>query len=213
MERKSHIEEAQLAKLRLEIEELRRKSNWKFQLLQFLPLLTVIAAVVGVSLSIKQFYVAQDKERAARVVEENQRMEAGRKEAETKERESKKPFLDRQLAAYFDACEAASTIAMLPVENPKRRSAEERFRQMYLGEFALVEDASVATAKTNFFNCLEELDASDTTCTVEPNRSEKLKDLSWALASSCRDAIAKRWTIDLSELENPYRQHKERRLP
>lgn len=210
---KSQIEEAQLAKLNLEIGDLRRKGSWKYQILQFLPLLTVIAAVIGVVLSIQQFYIAQQKDRDAKAKEENQRIEANKREAETKERESKKPFLDKQLAVYFEASAAASTIAMLPSENPKRKIAEQRFREMYLGELATVEDEIVAIAKTNFRNCLDKLDVSDEECMSEPDRTDKLKELSWAFASSCRDSIGKRWTIDLKNLENPYRQYQTKPLP
>lgn len=212
-EKESEVAEAQLEKLHLEIAELRRRGAWKFQLLQFLPLLTVLVAVVGVWLSIQQFYTAQDKDRQARIKEENQRLEANKHETETKDRESKKPFLDKQLTVCLEASGAASTIAMLPPESVKRKRAEERFREMYLGELALIEDEEVARAKTNFFNCLEKLEGSAQDCLTEPNRGDKLKDLSWALTSSCRDSISKSWVLDLPGVKNPYHLRNKKRLP
>jgi hypothetical protein len=105
--------------------------------------------------------------------------------------ERQKPFLERQMAHYFQATEAASKIANME-DVPSRREAIARFWLLYWGPLAVVEDAAVERAMVNFGNALR---------SESPDRVE-LQQLSLDLAHACRDSLQKLWGTDLGQLHN-----------
>lgn len=197
----SRIEEAQLTKLNLEIEDLQRKRSWAHWLLQFLPLLAILVAAGGLWLSASQFFAAQEtraqSEATARATAEQQRKETSERDTASRENEFRKPFWDKQLALYFEATNVASTIATLPSADPERKDAEKRFWQLYWGPLVAVEDEGVKVAKLHFRNCLKGYDVK---CLSEPGRTDQLQSLSLALANSCRASISKSWKVELDNL-------------
>jgi len=198
---KEPLADAQLKKVELEIEELRRKKTWGFKFTQSIPLITALVAVGGLLLNTQQFLSAQkaqlERDRTAKAQEEKQQMENLEREAATKEREFRKPFWEKQINTYFEASDVASTIATLPAGNTQRKRAEERFMQLYYGPLVLVEDEEVMKAKVNLRNCIDGLDEE---CTEEPSKTFRLQTLSLALANKCRASIGISWTIDLKNL-------------
>ena len=96
---------------------------------------------------------------------------------------SKKPYLEKQIALYFDATSAVATLAS---SNDAARitDAEERFWTLYLGSLVMVEDSSVEGVMVEIGNCLRR-DCSQ----------DDLKPLSLKLAKACRTSLGDSWQI------------------
>jgi hypothetical protein len=107
----------------------------------------------------------------------------GEREAEAVRRriEATRPFLERQLQLYTDATRSAAIIATAPGGEDVRK-ANARFRELFWGELALVEDRSVEAAMVGFQRALES-DAPPA----------ELQQLSLQLAHACRDSLARSW--------------------
>jgi hypothetical protein len=60
------ITDAQLEKLKLEIQELKNKSSFANTIPQYIPLMTTLIAVAGFCFTIYQFFAAQNKDRLAK---------------------------------------------------------------------------------------------------------------------------------------------------
>jgi hypothetical protein len=64
------LADAQLEKLKLEIENLRTK-KWEDRISKFVPMVTALVAVIGLLITINQFTAQQRKDREAKVQEQN----------------------------------------------------------------------------------------------------------------------------------------------
>jgi len=104
------------------------------------------------------------------------------------QRESKKPFWERQVSLYFDATSAAATLATSDVES-RRREAAADFWRLYWGPLALVEDREVEAAMVRFGKCIDK----------ECPRDQR-QQLSLALAHTCRRSLQASWNLTLEEL-------------
>jgi hypothetical protein len=102
--------------------------------------------------------------------------------------EFRKPLWAKQLELYFEACKAASTIAVSPPRAEQRHEEEKTFWMLYWGPLALIEDEEVARAMVKFG---DRLDAHAD--------SEELKELSLKLAKSCRQSIGSTWNFPLAQ--------------
>jgi hypothetical protein len=109
---------------------------------------------------------------------------------EARARESKRPFLEKQLELYFEACEVTATMASDTSERERVDKAEIRFRQLYWGELALVETNDVERIMEAFANVFAEVSSSPVA--VQFRRS-LLTELAYQLAHACRTSIAKGW--------------------
>ena len=118
------------------------------------------------------------------------------KYSDTVEKEFRKPFWEQQVALYFDATSAASTLAS-SLDSTALFKAKEKFYELYYGPLAVVEDTEVEAAMVRFDRCLQALETGSCTRT-------ELKNLSLALAHSCRESIGRAWELDLSKLEGKY---------
>ncbi len=111
----------------------------------------VVSVVVGVVMSVLSFNAARTAEAHAREVEVEARREDARRyqqrqtvEAERRQTEAVKPFLDLRQRLYLEAVQAAAILA-----NPDDHTQEEtkkarkRFRELYVAELSLVEGSGV----------------------------------------------------------------------
>ena len=105
------------------------------------------------------------------------------------QRESKKPFWERQVSLYFDATTAAATLATSDDESRRTKAAAD-FWRLYWGPLALVEDREVEAAMVRLGRCLDK----------ECPRPE-LQQLSLALAHTCRRSLQVSWNLTLEELK------------
>jgi hypothetical protein len=117
----------------------------------------------------------------------------------TAERELRKTFWDKQISLYFDATEAASTIATLPDDDPARKIATQRFWQLYFGPLRVVEDdENVGKAMISFGLCLTEPGKSGP---MQQCTQDELQQKSLTLAVRCRLSIAAGWDRKLNGLK------------
>lgn len=127
-----------------------------------------------------------------------------------REFEIQKPYRETQMKLYFDAADAASTIATSRNQS-ERLKAEQKFWQLYWGSLSVVEDAltesaeesSVEKAMFLFGKCSSlptsrfEWGSSDlTSTTFNLCAREVLNDKSLCLAYAIRDAVHKTWSVE-----------------
>lgn len=108
----------------------------------------------------------------------------------TREFEARRPFLERQMELCFDASRAAARLAASEDE-ALREAALARFRELYWGELAVVEDRAVEAAMVRF---KRELDAAG------PGGG-RLPVLALNVAHACRELTLDSWDIRLPPLE------------
>lgn len=183
------ISEAQLEKLKLEIEELKRKSNLQQKIISFLPLLTIIIAVGGLWYNFYQFSRSQESQTTR---ENNSRLD-----------DFQKPFYQKQLELYFEATNYASVIATLPPNSEERKKAEIKFKQLGTGSLYIVEDKLFEVAKLRFDDCVS---GRITECEEEPRKSIELKSLSLELARTAKESTIESWKINSRNLNNQGRE-------
>ena len=104
----------------------------------------------------------------------------------------RKPYWEKLLSLYVDACSSAATLAR--TDSPQEwAQARNMFWKMYYGPLCLVEDQRVEEAMVNFGQTLEPLKFES------PERQE-LEGLSLRLAYACRDSIRADWRVPLEVL-------------
>ncbi len=104
------------------------------------------------------------------------------------------PFLERQLTLYLEASASAAKIATLS-DGSEREAAKQRFRELYWGELAVVEDPGVERAMVAFGTVLRSEQAN------QPN-SDSLLRAALDLAHAARDSLKTSWDADLGTLQN-----------
>lgn len=109
------------------------------------------------------------------------------------QRESKRPYWERQVALYFDATSAAATLATSRDE-PERKKAAAEFWRLYWGPLAVVEDPQVEAAMVEFAKCIDKQCPQD-----------QLQRLSLALAHTCRNSLRTSWKLTLRGTEGETR--------
>jgi hypothetical protein len=114
--------------------------------------------------------------------------------SETRQRETKQPFLTRQLELYREVSNLTGTLSTTPKENAGFEEAQVRFWTLYYGELCLFEDRAVAQAMVNFGNVL-----CDYTKTGK-NHSVELQTLALKFNDACRYSLSKSWGVQLGEL-------------
>jgi hypothetical protein len=111
----------------------------------------------------------------------------------TKEREFRRPLWEKQVQLYFEACDAAATIATTKDEGV-RLKAEENFWRLYWGGLAVVEDLeNVETAMVDFGNEIK-----------KQKELTSLQSKSIQLAHSCRESLSTTWKIKFENLKGRY---------
>ena len=134
----------------------------------------LVIAALGFVWGVYQYFQGQ-KVRAEQVKLDQDR------EAVQRRIEARRPFLEKQLALYTEATHAAATIAT-STDATAIATAHTRFRELYWGELALVEDSPVEQAMMAFGSGLDQ----------GAGQSE-LQQLSLKLAVACRDSLAVSW--------------------
>ena len=104
----------------------------------------------------------------------------------------RKPYWEKLLALYVDACSTTATLARTDNESDWN-DARNNFWRLYLGPLCLVEDLQVEAAMVDFRKTLEETTFSD--------RDPKILDfLALRLAYACRDSLRTDWKVPLEQL-------------
>ena len=182
------LQKLKLEVQRLELEVANTTRMRRFELLlRLLPTVTILVTVLGFAFSVWQYRVQQvrNRESAERqaVKDTAERAETARKEAETAQREFMKPLLEKQQQLYFEAAEAAATIATT-TDAAERRKAEARFWVLYQGPMVMVETTDVSGAMKAFGRCLDG---------TEKCSGGEIRDRSLKLASTLENSLLKTW--------------------
>jgi hypothetical protein len=125
----------------------------------------------------------------------------------TSKREFIKPLREAQLKLYQEASSAAARVALLPRDSSNWRDSRNEFLRLYYGPLAMLEDfdhtgsdrLTVERAMMIFKSCLDREEKS-------PPQDSSLKDLSLALAHTCRESLGKSWGRKLKELSGSYQR-------
>lgn len=188
-------DELKLEKLQLEINELRTKLSQQQRILSFLPLMTLIIAICGLWYNFYQFSISQ----------ENQNI----KERNARRDEFRKPFFQKRLDLYEQAVMAASDVLRHPEGTRERKTAEDKFFQLYNGPLHLVADSRFSEAKVDYAHCLwRDADtAKYKECGDDLTRGRALQSYSIALAHAAQNSIRDSWKLDdeglpIAETEN-----------
>src|SRR5437016_10086000 len=139
---------------------------------QFATLITALVAVAGFLFGVYQYQKQQGLNRMSAT--------------ESRDREFLRPLWEKQVALYFDASEAAATIATTS-DPEERRKAEARFWTLYWGPLVMVESPEVSGAMKKFGNCLRGEGDGD------------LRDLSLSLASAFQSSLTEGANLRLVE--------------
>lgn len=192
--------ELQNEKLKLEIAGLKRQSPGYAVLSDMIPIITALLAIAGFIGGIWQYEAQQ---RAARAAEQKQKESDDttakantERDRDIAEREFMKPWINSQREIYLEALNAAST-AINSDEPAERKSALNRFWELYQGQMILVETTEVSGMMKKLGNQFQQ---SDTT------NKDDLNELCRALASEMKASMAT--TAKLTYAEFAARQFK-----
>src|SRR5262249_7708203 len=127
-------------------------------------------------------------------------------------RESQKPFLERQLAFYFEAAKVTAKLATLPPiqtsdDFAKHRTLEDwawarrRFWELYWGELGVVESPEVASAMVDFGTALGEVEECVDAGGHCIEKQRGLKGYSITLSHKIRASVEQGWGYKLPKPE------------
>ena len=122
-------------------------------------------------------------------------------QALTRERESRKAFLEKQLETYSIAVKTVSEIALYPTKNSNRERYLrnlETFWELYFGRLAMVEDRRVERVMKTFGDLLQVEGG-----TPRPACRNIKRDISLTLAHCARKSLGEGWGVDLRS-QNDY---------
>jgi hypothetical protein len=176
-------------KLKLEVAALKRQSAEGRSWSNYLPLISVLVTVAGFGFGIYQYRAQQiqnreSQEQLARQESEARDRQAGR-DKENAQRAFMKPLLDKQLSLYFEASEAAATIAKTTDEG-ERKKATNNFWRLYYGPLVMVENTAVSGSMKSFGFCLDGTEHCD---------ENDLRDRALILATSLQKALLNSWNM------------------
>lgn len=142
--------------------------------------------VIGVVLAVAGFWDGVRRYNEGRRADAAASLERTQQAAAVALRDSRKPFLEKQLALYFEATRAAAQLSTLP-RGAAWDTARQRFWELYWGELGLVENGAVLKAMVDFGKAL--------TTHEQQARSDRteLTQLSLALARACRHSLQAEW--------------------
>jgi hypothetical protein len=141
--------------------------------------------VVGIVLAVAGFWDGIRRYNDGRVAEARLAAERARQAAVVAVRDSRKPFLERQLALYFEATKAAAQLSTVS-RGLAWNTARQRFWELYWGELGLVEDAGVLAAMVAFGEALTAYEQGHGT-------QAELHQLALGLARACRHSLQSEW--------------------
>src|ERR1041384_3506291 len=114
-------------------------------------------------------------------------------QAETRQLEARKPFLERPLTLYTQATQNAAILATSS-DPDAIEQARQRFWELYWGELAMVENGGLNTKEGGvestmvvFGQCLNKLNKGCSQAELQP--------LALRLAHACRDSLAVSWGV------------------
>ncbi|MDB5297891.1 MAG: hypothetical protein JWO31_3874 [Phycisphaerales bacterium] len=163
-------------------------------------LIQVVSVVIGVVLSVLSFNAARkteaaarEKEAATRALEVQKYYDQSKGDAERRQAEAAKPFLELRQRLYLETVQAAGVLA-----TPESRTEEElkkartRFRELYVAELSMVEGVGVEKGMIELARA------------VDPVLSNLTADqrAAYTLSHALRDSLVKSWRLDEELVDN-----------
>jgi hypothetical protein len=177
-------------KLRGEIAELKSPKGFSDKVSRHSVLVSMVLAMLGFGFGIYQYREQQEENRKAAEVQSKKEREAAdertEQERKSRDREFMKPLWEKQLNTYFEASEAAATIATT-TDAAEREKARNKFWMLYQGPLVIVESPSVSGAMKAFGDALGAKTNAD------------LKTLSLELASAFQESVIEGANLRLDE--------------
>jgi hypothetical protein len=153
-----------------------------------------MTAIVGALWVLFTYLGQQDTAQANAVAAEQAAAARAATDAGLRKVELQRPFLDKQLALYFETAQLVGALIAMTPADPEWMPREKRFWALYWSELAMVEDPSVEGAMKRlgdnlvaFRNAYDEKKPHDEALSA-------LRRSSLDLAHAIRDSIAKRWS-------------------
>lgn len=146
----------------------------------WLPVLTVVGGALW------GLYTYLDHQKGA----QRDAARQSEQEATTRRIEAQKPFLEKQLALYFEAAQVAGKLTTLKPAEDGWDANERRFWQLYWSELSMVESAAVEAAMVRLRTALDNYKRT-------PGDSaliEALDEAVYELAHAIRASIESAWT-------------------
>ena len=176
-------------KVQLEIADLRWKVGRTYKIGQLISVISALAAIFALVVSLRQFNDQQ-------------------------EREVKRPIREKQLTLVFELSDVASRIATLKPDDVERKKAESRFKELYWGPIVYVEDRELQQWIGDFYNCLDDYDRAQKLgdefggdpksagCATPEQQENRLQKLSLDLAVMRRSKLGLEWDIKFEDIYN-----------
>jgi hypothetical protein len=175
----------------------------------------LIVKIVGLVALVASGLWTLYKFRADRRVDLEHQAEAQKTEAKLRADELNRFVFERQAGLYFEAAQAASTIATSNNKAEKKTAGDE-FYELYFGQLVVVEDRRVELAMIEFSRCLNQ-NGANCSRTIKTNQDEKplppelvaqlgpatLDNLSLELAACMRSSLKADRGIDFGKLIDP----------
>ena len=156
-------------------------------------LIQVLSVVVGVVISVLSFNATREKEvdvrkkeLQARKDERDQYEGQQAVEAEKRQTEAARPFLELRQKLYLEAVQAAGVLANPGHHSPEDvKKAKVRFGELYVAELSMVEDLGVEGSMKQLATA------------VDPSLVELTKEqvAAYNLAHALRDSLARSWKM------------------
>lgn len=156
-------------------------------------LLPAMTAIVG-GLWIAYTYLDHQKQTQRDAVERDS------KAADTRRVEAQRPFLEKQLALYFETAQVAGRLVAITPDDKTWEDIERRFWMLYWSELSMVEDDIVEKAMVNFskklydYTAVRKMMKENNQPFDETQHKRALSGASLELAHSIRKSIESAWS-------------------
>jgi len=134
--------------------------------------------------------------------------ESRRKENETRRLEAQRPFLEKQLALYFETAQVTGKLIVLTPDDKNWPETEKRFWALYWSELSMVEDSGVEEAMVKFsrqlidYTTVRKSQKDHNQAIDDMQLKGNLEGAALDLAHAIRASIETRWS-GRSQLEPP----------
>jgi hypothetical protein len=154
----------------------------------WLPVLTVVVGALWALYT----YLGHEREIAGARHEQEQQNLA------TQTVEARKPFLEKQLALYYETAQVIGKIVTMTPDADEWPACERRFWELYWSELVMVEDSDVGGSMKEFSEQLSDYKSKyKSVASQSPEKLEELKQLLYIaalhVAEKIRGSIARQW--------------------
>lgn len=171
--------------------------GWLLELAKsWLPVLSVVAGGLwGLYTYLDHQQVARREADTARSALANISRAQAQRDSRVRLIEAQKPFLDKQLALYFETAQVIGRLVTETWPSDHWQADRQRFWQLYWSELTMVEHIEVATAMKAFGDQLALLDGNiQAKQPVDDKAVRRLQDLALNVARALRKGVENSWS-------------------